>query len=91
VPVWGEVVQLAADPGIARAEQPDVGDVLGQHEQPVQAHAEGEPAAAVQSGVGQYVWMGEPAFPDFHPAAVLVHIDLASVERVRMSPGRCKI
>jgi hypothetical protein len=48
VPVSGEVVHLAGDPGIARAEQPDVGDVFGQHEQPVQAHAEGKPAAARQ-------------------------------------------
>ena len=45
--VSGELEHLAADPGIAGAEQPDVGDALGQHEQPVQAHAEGKPALPV--------------------------------------------
>ena len=60
--------------------------MLDQHEQPVQAHAEGQPAAAGQPGGGQHAGMGEAAFPDLHPAAVVVHIDLAAVERVRMSP-----
>jgi hypothetical protein len=31
------------------------------------------------NGDGQHARMGQPAFPDLHPAAVLVHIDLAAV------------
>ena len=40
------------EPGIARAEQADVGDALDQ-QQPVQADAEGKPAPAAQPGGGQ--------------------------------------
>jgi hypothetical protein len=48
--------QALRDPGIARAEQADAGDALDQHEQQVQAHAEGcrlrpvSPAAASTPG-----------------------------------------
>ena len=56
------------------------------HEQPVQAYAESKPAAAGQPGSGQHAGMGEPAFPDLHPAVVLADVDLAAVPRVRMTP-----
>jgi hypothetical protein len=60
--------------------------VLDQHEQPVQAHAKGKPVAARQPGGGQHPGMGEAAFPDLHPAAVVAHVNLAAIERVRMRP-----
>jgi hypothetical protein len=43
---------LVAHPGIGGAEQADVGDVLDQHEQPIQAHAEGKSAVPVEASAG---------------------------------------
>lgn len=79
-------MQLAGDPGIARAEQPDVGYAFGQHEQPVKPHADGKPAVTGQPAGGQHAGMGEAAFPHLHPAAILADVDLAALKRVRMGP-----
>jgi hypothetical protein len=81
-----EVEHLAGDPGIAGAKQADVGDALGEHEQPVQPHAEGEPASLAQPGGGQDTRVGVPALPDLHPAAVVAHVGLPAAQGVRMRP-----
>ena len=44
------------------------------------------PLRPAQPGGGQHAGMGEAAFPDLHPAAVVAHVDLAAVPRVGMRP-----
>jgi hypothetical protein len=87
--VGGQVEQLCGDPWVGRAQQADVVDALGEHDQPVQAQAHRQPAGRRrQPGGGQYRGMGEPALPDLDLAAVGTDEDLPSGEGVRVRTGR---
>jgi hypothetical protein len=81
-PVGGKVGHLAGDPRVGRAQQPDVGDALAQHQQPVQAHAEGQAAPAGQAGRLQHRRVGQAALPDLDPLAVPADVHLAPVQGV---------
>ncbi len=85
-PVGGEVVHLAGHPRVGRAQQPDVGHPLAQHQQPVQAQAHRQPAVPGQARAAQHIGMGESAFPELDPVPAVPGVKLPAREGVRMPP-----
>jgi hypothetical protein len=85
--VGAQVSHLVGHAGIGVAQQADVRDAFSQHEETVQAHAEGQAAPAGQAGPGEHVWMGEAAFPHLDPALARGHVHLATFEGAGVDPG----
>ncbi len=82
-----EVAQLACDPRVGIAQQPDVGDALAQHEDAIEAQAHRE-ARALDVRAPQHVLAREAALPDLDPLVVVVDVDLQAVRRVRVLARR---
>ncbi len=76
--VGRQVLHLRRHPGVGGPEQPDIGNPLAQHQQPVQAHAKRQPAAVAEARLGEHPRLGEAAFRYLDPASADLDVDLSA-------------
>jgi hypothetical protein len=84
-----EIEHLAGDARIARAQQPDVGHALAEHQNAVEAEAHREPRGLGPQPLGaEHLRRGEAALADLDPGVAVAHVDLAPRLGVRVRGGR---